>query len=854
MAYSYTAFTGNGSTTQYAVAFAYIRREHVAVTVAGIPATFTWVNNSLIQMDAAPANGAAVRVYRTTPIDAPLVDFADGATLVAADLDTNSRQSIYIQQELDDAQVDNLPNLIPNGNKGEITTSVGGTVWAINTGAVTEAKLAANAVTSGKIADGAVIETKIGTGAVTSAKILDGTILNADVNASAGITAGKLSFTQTGTSAVARTVDGKLKDTVSAKDFGATGDGTTDDTAAIQAAINAVNAKGGGVLFFPVGTYKVTATILLKPFVDIKGEVRGEWGTGNPGVRFDKRHGNDVFYADAATAMHGVTFENFHILGNNPTSLGGGGIRILNCNSVMFKFVWITAVTGHAFVVGRGTGADYHNYFYNCYALSCDGDGFRIGSDWCRLVDCWCDETANGINIFGGSWAYIERVHLEAHTVSAINISGTNGFANSYTKISNSIIYSRNVDAHGINFAVGAAGYDIQVTKTRFVKDAGGGTCYALNYSSNCNTLTVTSCDFIGYTAVGNPANNPSGSVIFTNNYISSPFTALGAIIDGNTFTGTVALTDCSEINNTYNSTFTNSKVSNTRVLSRAPIFGVTPAFDATFGMPLQIGNTIFGSDASAHAFKTGTVSLNATNLSSGNALAKGAKLTFNQIYDNRYSATITESGYICGALLNGGAGNTGGGLYLGTTAAGGSVGTDRVQIRSEGFMPAADNTYTLGNASFRWSTVYATTGTINTSDERTKQDIDDLSDAEKRVAIKLKSLVKKFRFKDAIGSKGDDARIHVGVIAQDVIDAFASEGLDPMRYAIICYDEWEKQTREIYFDRQKTGTDGELLFDEEGNPKMECVGTGEFEVICEAGNRYGIRYEELLAFIISTL
>ena len=219
MAYSYTVFTGNGSTTQYAVSFSYIRREHVAVTVAGIPSTFTWVNNSLIQMDAAPANGAAVRVYRTTPISAPLVDFADGSTLVAADLDTNSRQSIYIQQELDDAQQDNLPNVIPNGNKGEITTSVGGTVWAINNGAVTEVKLAANAVTSGKIADG--------------------TIVNADVNASADITAGKLSFTQAGTGATARTVDAKLKDTVSAEDFGAVGNNPAgDDWPALQAAIN----------------------------------------------------------------------------------------------------------------------------------------------------------------------------------------------------------------------------------------------------------------------------------------------------------------------------------------------------------------------------------------------------------------------------------------------------------------------------------------------------------------------------------------------------------------------------------------------------------------------------------------
>jgi len=168
MAYSYTLFTGNGSTTQYAVAFPYIRREHVAVTVAGIPATFTWVNNSLIQMDAAPAVAAAVRVYRTTPIDAPLVDFADGATLVAADLDTNSRQSIYIQQELDDAQADNLPNVIPNGNKGDITTSVGGTVWAINTGAV------------------------------TSAKIANDTIVNGNINASAAIAATKLAFTPAG--------------------------------------------------------------------------------------------------------------------------------------------------------------------------------------------------------------------------------------------------------------------------------------------------------------------------------------------------------------------------------------------------------------------------------------------------------------------------------------------------------------------------------------------------------------------------------------------------------------------------------------------------------------------------------
>lgn len=156
------------------------------------------------------------------------------------------------------------------------------------------------------------------------------------------------------------------------------------------------------------------------------------------------------------------------------------------------------------------------------------------------------------------------------------------------------------------------------------------------------------------------------------------------------------------------------------------------------------------------------------------------------------------------------------------------------VRFDGDQFFPWGDNLIKLGYPSFRWTTVYATTGTINTSDATQKQDIAALDDSEKRVAVAIKSLIKKYRFKDAVAEKGDAARIHVGAVAQEVQAAFVAEGLDPAKYALFCSDTWY----------EVDGKPSENLTEPYTADTLNAV-----EV-----TRLGLRYEELLSFVIAAM
>ena len=178
---------------------------------------------------------------------------------------------------------------------------------------------------------------------------------------------------------------------------------------------------------------------------------------------------------------------------------------------------------------------------------------------------------------------------------------------------------------------------------------------------------------------------------------------------------------------------------------------------------------------------------------------------------------------------------------------------------------PAADNTYDLGQASTAYRTIYARTGTINTSDARLKCDFRDLTAAEIAAARDIARAIGAYRWRDAVDCKGADAREHIGPTVQAAIEIMQAHGLAPFNYGFICHDTWEQQTIEhpsiearpaipaTEAAPEVLNSVGDVItpavLASAGVPAVEAR-AAYAEVTLEAGDRYAFRYDELAMFI----
>lgn len=580
-----------------------------------------------------------------------------------------------------------------------------------------------------------------------------GSIVNADVNASAGIAATKLSFTQSGTGAVARTVDSRLKDAVSVKDFGAIGNNTADDTAAIQAAVTAV-AAAGGTVFFPAGTYKITDTITVDTGVYTTGIVLK--GTGNKSIISQTGAGKDAIKFSSTQVLADSGIEDLHI-----TCSATAGHCILigyGCRTSRFSNLVLTALnTAKSCIYG-----DFSSTGDGVYDTKFSGGVYSLN---------YVGAAANGVKLISAGTTINENIFENLRVYN----SGTQPF---FSITTNGLAqYLTNNRFTNVNFEV-CAGGGIYLTNAR------GNTLSNLSFW-DCPTYNGHLVEFgsnSGYESIANTLINVQRHG--------------DALASGKRDIKITAGQDTVMINcwnpsaNNPSYDFNSKRVT---VMGRM-LANVLNSANSIFLLPDSV---VLRDSITTNAY-VDTLYLGALNY------ATSVSLTYTSSYA-QLLPTPNSSGSILGAKTAGG--------------------VDRKLVWSSvALYPLDDNTVTCGAAGVRWSQLYAATATINTSDARLKEQDRPLSEKERAVAVKAKGLIKAFKFTEAVASKGNSARIHFGVYAQELAEAFASEGLNAADYAVFCYDQWEAE------------------YDDEGN------------LIREAGDAYGVRYEELLAFVLAAL
>jgi len=248
------SYSGNGVTTVFTVPFYFLTQNDLLVILRasnGVETTQTIGTNytvsgagvatgGSITMTSAPAAGTTVVILRNAAFTQG-TDILPNDKLPAESLETALDKLTMLTQQLEE----------------EVGRAV---KFPASDSSALSAQLPASSVRAAKF----LSFDSSGNPAVTTA--------NPSPYTSADVT-----FIASGSNAVLRSVQSKLRDTVSVKDFGAVGDGVTDDTAAFQAAFNSASTS----LFIPPGTYLINAPLTVTKALVLTG--------AGPGVSIVKR-------------------------------------------------------------------------------------------------------------------------------------------------------------------------------------------------------------------------------------------------------------------------------------------------------------------------------------------------------------------------------------------------------------------------------------------------------------------------------------------------------------------------------------------------------------------------------------
>ena len=275
-------------------------------------------------------------------------------------------------------------------------------------------------------------------------------------------------YTPAGTGAALTTVQAKLRESVSVKDFGAVGDGVTDDTAAIQAALDIAGTFPGTSVYFPSGNYRIDTPIVWNKTINLYGESKGGAG-GVSNTRIT-----------AGAAMNAMI--------SGPTNIGDSGLTTRSC------FDGIN-LNGNSLANYGYQGVTDHTTFSNFRVSGTLLAAMQIGYGWCNLF---------------------ENLELSYNTGDGLDLS-TLGVQNNAVLISSCKIFLN--DGVGIKVA-GSLGVKIESCTIEANKICG------ILSANSMQGFSIDACYFEGNSTVGFTFTSPTSVLVKADIIINGAGTA----------------------------------------------------------------------------------------------------------------------------------------------------------------------------------------------------------------------------------------------------------------------------------------------------------------------------------------
>ena len=185
---------------------------------------------------------------------------------------------------------------------------------------------------------------------------------------------------------------------VNVKDYGAVGDGSTDDTVAIQSAVTTVDSVGGGTVFFPAGLYRVDGSVRLASNMEITGR----------GATLKKLPGTPYAFFVARSTSYGY----------------GGSVSNVACRGLVFEGTIAETLGASRTACGFALHHASNVLVEDCRFRACAGAGHRLDLQGCEKITVRNCVFEGFDDRYGGSSFIAEDIQLDNSTRVGTSTTG----------------------------------------------------------------------------------------------------------------------------------------------------------------------------------------------------------------------------------------------------------------------------------------------------------------------------------------------------------------------------------------------------------------------------------------------